>query len=59
MEEDDEASPLQHSNQTKKVNAKWTFWLVYSTAVCVGGSSFQFGYNTSCINAPELVNIVV
>lgn len=30
-----------------------TFWLVFTAAVIVFGSSFQFGYGTSCINAPE------
>jgi len=31
----------------------WTFWLIYTAAVVVLGSSFQFGYSTSCMNAPE------
>ena len=33
----------------------WSFWLVYTAAVVVFGSSFQFGYGTSCINGPEKV----
>ncbi|KAK3749184.1 hypothetical protein QZH41_010372 [Actinostola sp. cb2023] len=53
--DEDEASPLQTKKITKKDDSKWTFWLVYSTVVCVGGSSFQFGYNTSCINSPETI----
>lgn len=35
--------------------ARWTLQLAYATAVCILGSSLQFGYNTSCINAPEQV----
>lgn len=31
----------------------WTFWLIYTTSVVVLGSSFQFGYGTTCMNAPE------
>lgn len=34
-------------------NSGWSFWLVYTAAVIVIGSSFQFGYGTSCINGPE------
>ena len=34
----------------------WTFWLIYTAAVVVLGSSFQFGYSTSCMNAPEKVS---
>lgn len=37
----------------RKSSAGWTFWLVYTAAVVVLGSSFQFGYSTSCMNAPE------
>ena len=33
----------------------WTFWLIYTTSVVVLGSSFQFGYGTTCMNAPEKV----
>ncbi|EDO42667.1 predicted protein, partial [Nematostella vectensis] len=29
-----------------------TGWLIYATAVAVLGSSFQFGYNSACINSP-------
>lgn len=36
-------------------NSGWTFWLVYTATVIVLGSSFQFGYGTSCINGPEKV----
>lgn len=35
----------------------WTSWLVYTAAVVVLGSSFQFGYGTSVMNAPEEVRI--
>lgn len=34
----------------------WSFWLVFTAAVVVLGSSFQFGYATSSINGPEQVN---
>ena len=34
-----------------------TFWLLYTTIVCVVGSSFQFGYNLAVINAPEEVSM--
>lgn len=40
----------------RKSSAGWTFWLVYTAAVVVLGSSFQFGYSTSCMNAPEEVS---
>jgi hypothetical protein len=52
----EEKSLLQAGTNSEK-DGKWTFWLVYATAVCVLGSSFQFGYNTACINAPQKVNI--
>lgn len=53
--EQDEKSELQMQLPIRR-HANWTFWLVYSTAVCVLGSSLQFGFNTSCINAPEEVS---
>ncbi|XP_020913744.1 solute carrier family 2, facilitated glucose transporter member 1 [Exaiptasia diaphana] len=49
--EEENTKPITETPQTQP--ARWTLWLVYSTAVCILGSSLQFGYNTSCINAPE------
>lgn len=58
--EDDEGKPTEsekeelipsHRNTSSK--SGWTFWLVYTAAVVVLGSSFQFGYGTSVMNAPE------
>ena len=60
--EDDEGKPTEsekeelipsHRNTSSK--SGWTFWLVYTAAVVVLGSSFQFGYGTSVMNAPEEV----
>ena len=54
-----EETPLNsRSAKLQEDNSKWTPWLVYTTIVIVIGSSLQFGYNTSCINAPEEVNEV-
>ncbi|KAK3730112.1 hypothetical protein QZH41_013755, partial [Actinostola sp. cb2023] len=51
--EEEEESSKTPSETSPAQPARWTLWLVYSTAVCILGSSLQFGYNTSCINAPE------
>ena len=64
MEEEEGATDsLQHSEKDELIpshirsssKSGWTFWLVYTAAVVVLGSSFQFGYSTSCMNAPEKV----
>lgn len=55
MDDELEDRSLLETRTTRPRQGKWTFWLVYATTVCVGGSSFQFGYNTSCINAPQKV----
>ena len=49
-----EAKPLKAAVGQPRSVSHWTFWLLYSTA-CVLLSSLQFGYNTTCINAPEEV----
>ena len=51
--ERDELIPRREQPSSK---SGWTFWLVYTAAVVVLGSSFQFGYSTSCMNAPEKVS---
>ncbi|XP_015779428.1 PREDICTED: solute carrier family 2, facilitated glucose transporter member 3-like [Acropora digitifera] len=48
--EKDELIPRNRKAVSK---SGWTSWLVYTAAVVVLGSSFQFGYGTSVMNAPE------
>lgn len=52
--EKDELIPRNRKAVSK---SGWTSWLVYTAAVVVLGSSFQFGYGTSVMNAPEEVRI--
>jgi len=52
--EKDELLPTR--SKYSSTRSAWTFWLVYTTAVVVLGSSFQFGFGTTCMNAPEKVN---
>ncbi|XP_048578283.1 solute carrier family 2, facilitated glucose transporter member 3 isoform X2 [Nematostella vectensis] len=49
MDEEEESTPL-HIQRDRR--SPWTGWLIYATAVAVLGSSFQFGYNSACINSP-------
>lgn len=49
--EKDELLPSR--SKYSSTRSAWTFWLVYTTAVVVLGSSFQFGFGTTCMNAPE------
>ena len=54
----DKEGDLSNDKNAQSVlqHGKWTRWLVLSTCVAVIGSSMQFGYNTTCINAPEQVS---
>lgn len=52
---DSEKDELLPSRSKSSPSSGCTFWLVFTAAVIVFGSSFQFGYGTSCINGPETV----
>ena len=52
---DSEKDELLPSHSKSSPSSGCTFWLVFTAAVIVFGSSFQFGYGTSCINGPEKV----